>query len=161
MKRRYDTDSYRRAVALMREMVPDVAVTTDVIVGFPGETDAEFGESLDFCREMRFSRIHVFPYSPRPGTAAAQMPGQVSDKEKKQRLGQMLALAESSRQDFSRGFAGRELAVLWEQRSSRLWSGYTGNYIRVYARSTADLANRLLPVRIGEIYRDGVWGELL
>src|SRR4030042_2169580 len=74
MKRRYSTADYRRTVALIREGVPDAAVTTDVIVGFPGETDAEFQESLDFCREMRFARIHVFPFSPRPLTAAATVP---------------------------------------------------------------------------------------
>jgi threonylcarbamoyladenosine tRNA methylthiotransferase MtaB len=93
MNRRYSITAYRRAVTLLRDAVPDVAVTTDVIAGFPGETDTEFEATLDFCRKMQFARIHVFPFSPRPGTAAALMTGQVSDAVKKERNRQMLALA--------------------------------------------------------------------
>jgi threonylcarbamoyladenosine tRNA methylthiotransferase MtaB len=161
MKRRYTTADYRRAVALIRDIVPEASVTTDVIVGFPGETEAEFGESLCFCREMRFARIHVFPYSPRPGTAAAHMLPAVDDKAKRQRSREMLSLAKESRQDFNRQFAGKTLEVLWEQQTGGVWSGLTGNYIRVYAGSSGDLTNKLWPVKMVKAYRDGVWGEVL
>jgi len=161
MRRRYDTAGYRRAVSLIRESVPDVAVTTDVIVGFPGETDAEFRESLDFCRQMRFARIHVFPYSPRPGTEAANMPQTVPEKVKKQRSQQMLALAGESVRDFIKRFLGGTAEVLWEKKAAGVWSGLTGNYIKVYSRDSGELTNKLLPVKLEKIYRDGVWGMVL
>ena len=160
MKRKYSTADYRQAVALIRKLVPDVAITTDVIVGFPGETDAEFQETLDFCQEMKFARIHVFPFSPRPNTAAASMPEQVSDMVKKNRSDRMLMLAKESAREFHQGFLGRTMDVLWEQQSGNIWSGYTGNYIRVYARSAEELTNRIGPVKLVKLYRDGVWGEV-
>ncbi|HJX13454.1 MAG TPA: tRNA (N(6)-L-threonylcarbamoyladenosine(37)-C(2))-methylthiotransferase MtaB [Dehalococcoidales bacterium] len=160
MKRRYNLAEYRRVVSLIRETVPEAAVTTDVIVGFPGETEAEFRETLEFCREMRFARIHVFPFSPRPGTAAAGMTPPVPDAVKKERSRQALALAEATARDFRRGFLGRTVDVLFEQRSGGAWSGLTGNYIRAYVRSTADLSNKLLAVKLVKLYRDGVWGEI-
>jgi len=161
MKRRYTSADYKGVVALIRDSVPDVAITTDVIVGFPGETEAEFQETYDFCRQIQFARIHVFPYSPRPGTAAATMPQQVSEKVKKQRSQQMLALAKESTRSFQQRFPGKTTNVLWEQKAGGVWSGLTGNYIKVYARSHENLTNRLLPVKLVKLYRDGVWGEVL
>jgi threonylcarbamoyladenosine tRNA methylthiotransferase MtaB len=160
MNRRYTVAEYRRSVALIRASVPDVAVTTDVIVGFPGETDAEFRETLEFCRDMCFARIHVFPFSPRPDTAAAGMPGQVSAAVKKERARQVLALAGESAAGYRQQFLGRTLPVLWERKSGNLWSGLTGNYIKVYTGNKDDLGNRLLSVRLMKLYKDGVWGQL-
>jgi threonylcarbamoyladenosine tRNA methylthiotransferase MtaB len=161
MKRRYTTDDYQQKVSLIRQVVPEVAVTTDVIVGFPGETEAEFQESYDFYQQMQFARIHVFPYSPRPGTEAALMPQAVADKVKKKRSQQMLALAEESLQNFNGQFLGKTMPVLWEQQAAGVWSGLTGNYIKVYSRSGEELTNRLLPVRLVDIYKDGLWGEVV
>jgi threonylcarbamoyladenosine tRNA methylthiotransferase MtaB len=160
MKRRYTTADYRRTVSLIRQAVQEVAITTDVIVGFPGETEAEFQESCDFCRQMRFARVHVFPYSSRPGTEAENMPQTVADGVKRQRGQQMLALASESRQSFNRQFLGRTVEVLWEQKAGGVWSGITGNYVKMYTRSREELTNRLLPVKMVEIYKDGVWGEV-
>jgi threonylcarbamoyladenosine tRNA methylthiotransferase MtaB len=160
MNRRYRVDGYRRTVALIRDVVPDVAVTTDVIVGFPGETEAEFLETLDFCEEMQFARIHVFPYSPRPGTAAAGMPDTVSAAVKKERSRRMLALAKDSLQRFIGHFLGQNREVLFEQKSGGIWSGLTGNYIRVYVKSGTDLTNQLLPVKLVRTYEDGILGEI-
>jgi threonylcarbamoyladenosine tRNA methylthiotransferase MtaB len=160
MKRRYDVAGYARAVSLIRDMVPGVAVTTDIIVGFPGETDAEFEASFDFCRGMGFARIHVFPYSPRPGTAAAAMPP-VADGIRERQRQRMLALARESRKEFNRRFLGETLEVLWEQQVNGVWSGLTGNYVKVYGRSRADLTNDIMPVRLVKSYRDGVWGEIV
>ncbi len=160
MKRRYNTADYQRAVALIRESAPDVAITTDVIVGFPGETDAEFQETLDFCRQMQFARIHVFPYSPRPGTEAADMTQQVPAAVKKQRSRQMLSLARDSAKSFQQRFFGIAMNVLWEKQSGGIWSGLTGNYIKVYAGNDKDLTNRVLPVKLMKLYRDGVWGSI-
>jgi threonylcarbamoyladenosine tRNA methylthiotransferase MtaB len=161
MKRRYTAADYRQTVALIRANVPDTAVTTDVIVGFPGETDAEFKETLDFCREMKFARIHVFPFSPRPGTEASTMPQQISAAVKKERTQEMLTLAKNSARDFQQRFMGKTMEVLWEKESGGVWSGLTGNYIKVYIKNMKDLTNRILPVKLVKLYKDGVWGEVL
>ncbi len=159
MKRRYSVSDYQQAVSLIRALVPEAAITTDVIVGFPGETDEEFEQSYNFCRQMGFARIHVFTYSPRQGTQAAQMPEQVGDRAKKQRSQNLLALAKESTHNFSQRFLGKTIPVLWEKQSDGLWSGLTDNYIKVYTRSSKDLTNKLLPVKLVEISGDGVWGD--
>jgi threonylcarbamoyladenosine tRNA methylthiotransferase MtaB len=149
MKRRYTPEDYLRAVDLIRQEVPSVAITTDVIVGFPGETDWEFQESLAFCKQIGFARIHVFSYSPRSGTAAAGMVGQVPDKVKKERSRQMLALAEESMRNFKESFAGESMDVLWEkQTDDGDWSGITSNYIRIFTKSKADLSNLLQSAKL-------------
>ena len=138
MGRRYRTAEYRGAVHRFREAVPDIAITTDVMVGFPGETADLFEESYRFCEDMAFAAIHVFPYSPRPGTRAYDLDGAVHEDEKRSRMSRMLALAEESAKSYRRSFIGKELDVLWEERvrleGVDYWSGLTGNYIRVYTR---------------------------
>jgi len=160
MKRRYSVADYRKAVKLIRDSIPDVAVTTDVIVGFPAETDAEFQETLHFCREMRFARIHVFPFSPRPATEAASMPGQIPAAVVKERVDKTLSLAQESARLFQQQFLGKTLDVLWEQQTRGVWSGLTGNYIKVYARSNDVLTNLILPVTLLKPYRGGVYGDI-
>ena len=159
MKRRYSLSYYEQSVSLIRALLPEAAITTDVMVGFPGETAQEFEESYDFCRRMEFARIHVFSYSPRQGTQAAQLPQQVGDRVKKQRSRKMLALAKESAQNFSQRFLGRTMPVLFEQQSNGVWSGHTDNYIKVYIQTTTDLTNQLLPVKLVEVRKDGVWGR--
>jgi len=158
MKRRYTISDYEQSVALIRSVVPEAAITTDIIVGFPGETGAEFEESYEFCRQMEFARTHVFTYSPRQGTEAAQLPNQVKTQVKKQRSQRMLALAEENARNYHQQYLCQ--VMLWEQKTGGIWSGYTPNYIRVYTRSDNDLTNALLPVKLAEIYKDGVWGEI-
>jgi threonylcarbamoyladenosine tRNA methylthiotransferase MtaB len=160
MKRRYTVADYQQAVSMIRKVTPEAAITTDIIVGFPGETEAEFQENFSFCQRMRFARLHVFPYSPRRETVAAQMPGQVLVKIKKERTQKMLALAEKSARHFCQKFLGRTVPVLWEKQSGGIWSGLTANYIKVYTESVKDLTNQLLPVKLMKIRGDGVWGEI-
>jgi len=148
MGRRYSTADYRRAVDLIRKAVPDAAITTDVIVGFPGETEAEFQQSYDFAKQMRFARIHVFPYSPRPGTKAAAMPAPVEDGVKQERSRRMRALGRASVRNFRRKFLGKTVMVLWEKQTCGVWSGLTDNYIRVFTKSDRDLTNKLVPVKL-------------
>jgi threonylcarbamoyladenosine tRNA methylthiotransferase MtaB len=162
MKRVYSTSSYVESISLIRKALPDASITTDVIVGFPGETDAEFQQTADFCRRMDFARMHVFSYSSRPGTVAATMPGQVDARVKKERSAKMLALAKESAREFRSHFLGHTLEVLWEQKSEAgIWSGYTANYIRLYTRSKKDLTNVLTETKLLKLYRDGVWGEFV
>ncbi|MDD5287850.1 MAG: tRNA (N(6)-L-threonylcarbamoyladenosine(37)-C(2))-methylthiotransferase MtaB [Dehalococcoidales bacterium] len=149
MKRHYTLEDYRKTIDLIRAEVPAVAITTDVIVGFPGETEKEFEESLEFCRRMDFARIHVFPYSPRSGTSAAQMAGQIQERVKKERSQKMLALAEESARKFREHFSGELMDVLWEkQTDDGLWSGVTSNYLRVFTKSDKNLSNKLLSVEV-------------
>ena len=161
MGRHYSADDFEQTAALIRSVVPDAAITTDVIVGFPGETEDECQESYNFCKKLFFGRIHVFSYSSRPATAAAQMPGQVKAQVKKSRSQKMMALAEESARNFRQQFLGRVIPILWEQKSNGVWSGLSDNYIKVYTRSNDDLANELLPAKLVKLYKDGVWGEIV
>jgi threonylcarbamoyladenosine tRNA methylthiotransferase MtaB len=149
MKRRYTIEEYEQTIKLIRQNVPSVAITTDIIVGFPSETEAEFKESYEFCQRLAFARIHVFQYSARPETAAAKMKGQVPEKVKKERSLKMLALAQGCLSRFKEQFTGELMDVLWEKQTENgLWSGMTGNYIRVVTRDNEDLSNRLTPAKI-------------
>jgi threonylcarbamoyladenosine tRNA methylthiotransferase MtaB len=160
MKRQYSTEDYQRAVSLAREAIPDLAITTDILVGFPGESESEFEKSYRFCQRIGFANLHVFPYSPRPGTAAARMPQQVEDRVKKERTQRMLALAKESAHRFREQFLGRTVPVLWERKAERgVWSGLTDNYLRVFVESETPLTNRLLPVRLVGECKQGLFGE--
>lgn len=161
MNRDYSIADYQRAVSFARRAIPDLAVTTDIIVGFPGEEEREFEESYSFCEKMGFANIHVFPYSPRPGTAAATLPGQVDEPAKKERSQQMLALAQESARRFRSQFLGRTMTVLWENKAGQAtWSGLTANYLRVFTDSQRDLTNRLVEVRLVGEDLQGLLGKL-
>ena len=160
MGRHYSPDDFSFAVGMIRREMPEAAVTTDVIVGFPGETDKEFAETCSFCRNMEFARIHVFPYSPRKGTRAAQMPGQIDNGVKKQRCTEMLCLAGDSLRKFNSRFLGQRQTVLFEHCSAGLWSGLTDNYIKVYVKNSLDLSNRIMPVELLDLRKDGMMGKL-
>ena len=148
MRRRYSVADYERAVAMVREAIPDVAITADIMVGFPGESDEEFEESFRFCQRMGFANIHVFPFSERPGTLAALMPEKVEYRVKKERSQRMLKLARESSLRFREKFLGRTMTVLWEQGVDGVWVGLTDNYIRVFASSNEPLKNRLTATRL-------------
>ncbi len=145
MRRRYNPDQFRRAVGRVRDAIPECSVTTDVIVGFPGETEADFAETLAFCREVGFSKIHAFPYSERAGTEAAGMAGQLPPEVKKERMARLLALSDELARAYHAPFVGRTLPVLWEHREpDGRWSGLTDNYLRVLGPATGDLRNRFV-----------------
>lgn len=171
MGRRYTTSQYARLVAAARRLIPDLAVTTDIIVGFPStglrtgpdETPDEFAVSLSFVEKMEFARIHVFKYSARPGTAAAEMPHQVPYAEKKKRSEAMLELAQESSQRFHRKFLGRRMEVLWEtacRNDEQAWSGLTDNYIRVMTGSELNLANTITSTKLEGLVKGGMYGEV-
>ncbi len=163
MRRPYSAEQFAHAVELARERVPDVGITTDVIVGFPGESEVEFRDSIDFVEEMGFARVHVFPYSARAGTVAGSLPLQVSDPIKEARAKAMQRVADESGRRFARKHLGGTRQVLYEVEASApgLWSGYTDNYIRVVARSDENLANRIVPTRLEEVIEDGARGRVV
>jgi len=164
MKRSYSLDQYQRTVNLIKEMIPEVAITTDIMVGFPGESDEEFEQSYSFCQQAGFANIHVFPFSTRPETAAARMPEQIKDKVKKERNQRMLELSRSSRRCFCEQFLGQTMPVLWEKETSPgsgLYSGLTGNYIRVFTGSEKSLSNEITPVKLVGFHNQGMRGEVI
>ena len=160
MGRRYDTAHYLRAVEGIRARFPLAAITTDLMVGFPGETEGDFEESLEFARRVGFAKIHVFPYSRRPGTPADGMPGQVPQEEKRRRAARLLQAGEELRGRFLDSMAGTVQEVLFEERGAEGQTGYTPNYTPVTVPEPASLRGRILPVRITGRLGDGCQGEL-
>lgn len=159
MKRKYDTARYYQSVELLRKFFPECAVTTDMIVAFPGETEEEFAESLAFIRKCAFADMHIFPYSRRPGTPADKMPGQHNNATKETRSRAAIALAEEMSRAYREGFVGRTLEALFEEREGEFYTGHAPNYIKVYARGE-NLHNEIRTVTVLEVYRDGVIGRL-
>jgi threonylcarbamoyladenosine tRNA methylthiotransferase MtaB len=165
MGRKTTQATYLDLIKTARSAIPDVAITTDIIAGFPGETAAEFSESLEFIREMVFAGGHVFHYSPRPGTPAARLPGQVPGGIMKQRSIVLRQVLAESSLVFQRPFLGRVLPVLWEvaePHDTGTWSleGHTGNYLRVKHVSPENLWNKMTDIRLTELTADGFYGEL-
>jgi len=159
MNRKYDTNRYKKSVDLLNEYFDRPAVTTDLIVGFPGETEGEFAATLEFIRACGFAEMHIFPYSIRPGTPAAEME-QVSKQVKEARAARAAAVAEEMRQAYLRDCVGRVYDVLYEQPVNGLYQGHAPNYMVAAVRGEG-LHNRSLPTRIVGV-RDGVLlGELV
>ncbi len=160
MRRRYDTEHFARTVELVRQEVPDAGITTDLIVGFPGEGDSEFRESHSFAQSMQFSDMHIFPYSSRPGTSAAYLAVNVPDLVKKARTAEMLEVAAGGFEAFRHKQLGQTRPVLWEvARESGavpIWSGLTDNYIRVRTEDRRDLRNTIAPARLVGLAGDSV-----
>jgi threonylcarbamoyladenosine tRNA methylthiotransferase MtaB len=134
MRRRYTVKQYRKAIEAIREYVPEIAITTDIIVGFPGEGIKEFNQTLELVNELRFSRIHVFPYSRREGTQAAMIPKTVSAEEKKVRSRILRDLAKELAFGYHSRFVGKRVQILIEERKDEYFSGYTERYIPVRLR---------------------------
>ena len=165
MRRRYDTARFAETIALVRKTIPDAGITTDIIIGFPGEGVREFAESYSFAASMDFSDMHVFPYSIRPGTSAAHLDDQVIDAQKKERSGEMLELAAASVKKFRQGALGQVRPVLWEPTQGKncvgIWSGLTDNYMRVKADSGCDLSNLITNTRLTGLDEDWMTGEVV
>ena len=166
MARKTTPQSFRELVTAARQAIPDVAITTDIIAGFPGETHDEFAASLDFVRQMDFAGGHVFTYSPRPGTGAARMKGQVRPEVRKQRNHILHAAFEESARSYRQKFVGQTMSVLWESTSEMgEWGwrmeGLTGNYLRVNAFAASPRWNEIDRVKIDECDDNRVNGVIL
>lgn len=164
MNRKYTTEQYRQSVALLIENIPDVAITTDLMVGFPGETEEDFMVSLKFAEEMGFSKIHVFKYSPRKGTPAAAMNDQVDPVDKEHRSEKMLKLSDKLEAEYFEKFAGRTLEVLYEQEMQGypgFIEGLTKNYMRVMAKGDSDLKGALKMTKLDKVTNGIFEGNIL
>ena len=162
MNRHYTTAEYRQIVGDLRKAFPNCAVTTDIMVGFAGETEEEFGESLAFAKEIAFAKVHVFAYSRRPGTRAYDMPGQVPNREKERRSREMIAATLETQRAFFAAQTGRVEEVLFEQERDRnVYEGYTRNYTPVRVASAAPLQGQIRQVRLTQALEDFCLGELV
>ena len=159
MKRKYDTARYYESVRLLNEYFPDCAVTTDMIVAFPGETEEEFEAGLDFIRKCAFADMHIFPYSRRPGTPADKMPGQHNNATKEARSRAAIAVAEEMSRTYREKLIGTKLEVLFEEQDGAYFTGHAPNYVKVYAEGTG-LHNQIREVTVTAVYRDGVLAAL-
>ena len=160
MKRKYTTARYLESVELLKKHFPGCAVTTDLIVAFPGETEEEFRESLRFIRKCGFADMHIFPYSRRPGTPADKMSGQLGNAAKEARSKEAIAVAEEMKKDFCQSLQGSIQEVLFEELSEGYYTGHTPNYMKVYVQGK-DLHNQILAVQLQEPFKDGMIGTIL
>ena len=158
MKRKYDTARYYESVRLLNAYFPDCALTTDMIVAFPGETEEEFEQSLAFIRKCAFADMHIFPYSRRPGTPADKMPGQHNNATKEARSRAAIAVAEEMSRAYRENLIGKTLEVLFEEKDGDFFTGHAPNYVKVYCEGD-DLHNEIRTVTVTEVYKDGVKAE--
>ena len=158
MKRKYDTARYWESVTLLRKYFPGCAITTDMIVAFPGETEEEFGESLAFIQKCAFADMHIFPYSRRPGTPADKMPGQHNNATKESRSRQAIAVAEAMNLTYRQSLIGTTQEILFEESVDGFDVGHAPNYVKVYVPARGR-HNEIASVRITGIHQDGLLGE--
>lgn len=161
MNRRYDTARYLESVELLNANFPGCAVTTDMIVAFPGETEEEFTQSLEFIRKCGFASMHIFPYSRRPGTPADKMAGQHSNAVKEARSAAAIDVAAEMSKTFNEALIGTVQQVLFEEPDGGLYTGHAPNYVRVWVESNENLHNQVRTVKITAIHEEGVLGELV
>lgn len=159
MNRKYDTAGFYRAVELLREHFPGCALTCDLIVGFPGETEQDHRETLDFIRKCAFESMHIFPYSRRPGTPADSMPGQLENAVKARRAHEAQQIARQMHLDFLRSCIGSRLSVLFETQQDGLWTGHSDSYVLVSAQGEA-LRGQIRQVLVSEVRGEQLFGHL-
>ncbi len=134
MNRRYTTEEFRHIVNLLRENYQDVNLTTDIIVGFPQETEEEFNKTYEFLKEIKFYKMHVFKYSQRKGTKAAVMKGQIDGNKKEERSQKLIELSNKNEKEYNQNYVGKEVEVLWEEEKEGFYRGHTNNYILAYCK---------------------------
>ena len=163
MNRKYTAKKYEEAAQILRKYMPDVALTTDIIVGFPGETDEDFEESYNFAKKIAFAKIHVFPYSPKKGTPAAERKDQVSPQKKEERSHKLMALSDKMSDAFIESFVGKTMPVLFEQKTEDgYFEGHTSNYINVLCQNySEDIKNKILNVKIDSCKNGRAYGSII
>ncbi|MBQ3054388.1 MAG: tRNA (N(6)-L-threonylcarbamoyladenosine(37)-C(2))-methylthiotransferase MtaB [Clostridia bacterium] len=161
MRRRYTTSEYFEGISLLRKAFPNCAITTDIMVGFPGETQEEFEKSLAFAKKAEFSKMHIFPYSVREGTKAADMPNQLNKEEKKKRASLMENTDRENAEKFMKSQRGTFQSVLFETKDGDYYIGHTTNYLTVKVKSDMDLHNEILQVKITGYSKDTLTGEII
>ena len=152
MNRKYSCDEFFKVTEILREYFKDVNLTTDIIVGFPGETNEEFESTYEFLSKIKFYKMHIFKYSPREGTLAAKMTNQIDGNIKEERSQKLIELSNKNEKEYNEKYIGKSVEVLFEEEKDGLWSGYTKNYVRVFVESDENLENRLKKIEIKDFY---------
>ena len=147
MNRRYSTKEFKNIVSLLRKYYEDVILTTDIIVGFPQESKEEFNTTYKFLEEINFYKMHIFKYSPRKGTKAAQMSGQIDGKEKEERSKKLIELSNKNQYEYNKKCIGKEVEQLFEERKNGYYQGHTQNFILAMCKSEGKLENKLVKVK--------------
>ena len=160
MNRKYDTSYFHNKINKIREIRPDISITTDIIVGFPYETEEDFNDTYNFAQKIKFSKIHVFPYSKRNGTKAAIMDNQVDPTQKKQRVKKLIELSNALENEYNNIFLNKELDVLIEKKLNDEYVGHTSNYLEVRVKSDVDITNQMVKVCIYEIKNNICIGKI-
>ncbi len=146
MNRKYTIEEFRNVADILRKYFKDVNLTTDIIVGFPGETEEEFNKTYEFLKEICFYKMHVFKYSPREGTLATKLPNQIDGKTKDERSQKLIELSNNNQTEYNKKYLGKIIEVLFEEETDGIWSGYTKNYIKVNLKSDKNLENQIIDV---------------
>lgn len=152
MNRKYSCDEFFKVTEILREYFKDVNLTTDIIVGFPGETNEEFESTYEFLSKIKFYKMHIFKYSPREGTLAAKMTNQIDGNIKEERSQKLIELSNKNEREYNEKYIGKSVEVLFEEEKDGLWSGYTKNYVRVFVESDESLENKIQKVEIKDVY---------
>ena len=152
MNRKYSCDEFFKVTEILREYFKDVNLTTDIIVGFPGETNEEFESTYEFLSKIKFYKMHIFKYSPREGTLAAKMTNQIDGNIKEERSQKLIELSNKNERECNEKYIGKNVEVLFEEEKDGLWSGYTKNYVRVFVESDESLENKIQKVEIKDVY---------
>ena len=146
MNRKYTTKQFEEVAQILRKYFKDVNLTTDIIVGFPGETDEEFEQTYNFLKNISFYKMHIFKYSPREGTLAQKMPMQVDGNKKEERSEKLIELSNINQEMYNKKYINKKIMVLFEEKVGDYWEGYTKNYIRVKVKTEKNLENKLQEV---------------
>ena len=162
MNRKYTTEKYSEAINSLRNIVPNISLTTDIIAGFPFETEEEHKQTCDFVNEIKFSKLHVFPFSPKEGTQAAKMPNQIETEVKKKRVAELLTISNKLESEYNSKFVGQTMPVLVEKVNKLGYlEGKTGNYLNVIFEGSAELIRKIVSVRIDFAGEGGLFGKVL
>ena len=154
MNRRYTIEEFKEIVNRLRKNYEDVILTTDIIVGFPGETEEEFNKTYEFLKDIKFYKMHVFKYSPRKGTKAAKMPKQIDGKQKEMRSKKLIELSDFNEKTYNEAYINKEVEVLFEEEKEGMYKGHTENYILVYYKSEENLENKMKKVICKEVEKN-------
>ena len=160
MNRKYTIEGFKNATERLRKFFKDVNLTTDVIVGFPGENDEEFDTTYNFLKEIAFYKMHIFKYSKRDGTVAAKMPNQIDGNTAEERSRKLIELSENNMKLYNEKYLGKEVEVLFEEKQDDYWIGHTRNYMVVKIKDENDLQNEIKKIKIKESCNEEMLGIL-
>ena len=163
MNRRYTTAQFKNITDLLRKYYKDVNLTTDIIVGFPGETEEEFNKTYEFLKEIKFYKMHIFKYSPRKGTKAAQMKEQIDGNKKEERSQKLIELSNINEIEYNKNYIGKEVEILFEEEKDGIYKGHTKNYVLAYykkEKAKSELENKIIKAKCFEAQNDHILVKL-